>query len=203
MEEQILTDPCAALESGDLNYKNFVTYGFTPWAFALLVAQCGANATLEAISAQIVTVIALLTAIDANTDGLEAQLADILLELEDVNVNLGDVITELQAILVEVENIDDNTDNIEAQLATIIVDLNDDSLFGSHVITSGTQAAPPAGVFSSWLVVSTGAVAFTVDGITLSVAGESTSMSASDQTKIPAPVISNPGGQTYEWRAAS
>jgi hypothetical protein len=231
IEEQILTNPCQALTDGVLTYKNFVTYGFTPWAFALLVAQCGANATLEEISDQLDTVITLLNAIDANTDELESLLADIIVELQDVNVNLGDIITELQAILVSVQNIDDNTDGIEAQLATIItlltsIDNNTDGLeaccaagniilgniltaitnpvaLGAHVKSSGTQATPiAAGAYASWTIVRTNGIgSLVVDGLTVVNQGDATGDEAHPQRTVSEPTVVIAGGATYEWKA--
>lgn len=180
----IFADPCQALADGILDPENYSSHGLSREGYYLLVAQCGANASLEEIANDLDTVITLLTQIEANTDDIESLLADIILELQDVNTNLGDVITELQAILVAVQNIDDNTDGIEAQLTSIIalltsidgntdgleaccaagnailtdIELNqeDDDIFGTHTIATGTQAAPPAaGPYFSWTVVRT------------------------------------------------
>lgn len=286
-----MTDPCEAISQGLLNRYNFPNSGLNQGQYLLLLAQCGANASLEEIVTQLDSVINLLTQIEANTDELESQLTDIITELQDVNVNLGDVITELQSILTSVQAIDGNTDGIEAQLVTIIalltsLDTNTDglealitasnilltsidaccaannallttidsqlgtlitvlnaidvtlaamaadivlmtasiaqiesdttsilanqinpSLFGTHTIATGTHAAAPAaGPYSSWVVVKTNAVgAVTVDGITLSAAGDSTSEEAQPQFKVPTPTITLDGGNLgeYEWRTKS
>ena len=249
----VMSDPCEAIAHGDLsaeNYANFMGRG----EFLLLLAQCGANATLEEISAKIDIVITLLTAIDANTDELEAQLALIIIELQSVNANLADIIIELQAMLIVLQNIEDNTDGIEADLQTIItlltqIDQNTDELealitltnaalatlnaccaannallttantingnilvnqvqpdlFGTHVVTTGTEAAAPAaGPYSSWVIVRTNALGtLTIDGIPLVNSGDSTAEEAQPQFKVPAPVIAIAGGATYAWRAKS
>ena len=173
-EEDILNDPCQALLDGTLNYRNFVSYGFTPWSYALLIAQCGVDGGgLPAdIGDQLDDVIAGLAVLDVNTDDIESQLTTVISELGDSNANLTLILTELSSILTSVQAIDANTDGFEGQLTTVIstltdIDTNtddleslitagnallttirndaqDDDLFGTHTVASGTHAAAPA-----------------------------------------------------------
>lgn len=211
-------NPCQALVDGTLNYKNYVSYGFRPADFALLIAQCGTTVAVEDLAPILDQLVALATsslaelvAINSNTVDQEVQLDELIALITSGNGTSEDILTEVQAILVEVEAINDNTDGIEGSLAdmtalltTIRDDAQDKDLFGLEVVLSGTEAAAPApGNYTSWIVVSTGATPFKVDGITLTGVGASTSAAASPRATIPAPTISAPGGETYEWRTIS
>lgn len=131
MEETILTDPCAALLSGDLNYGNFVTYGFTPWSFALLIAQCGTTDAVEDLTLVAEQILAccdasllILQDIDDNTDGLETQMTTLIALVTAGNATRDDILVAVDAILVEAIAINANTDGLEAMLASIVTILN-------------------------------------------------------------------------------
>ena len=66
------------------------------------------------------TVIVELQGIDANTDGLEAEIATVILRLEDGNALSQEQVVRLNAVIAELQKLDANTDNVEALLTLVV-----------------------------------------------------------------------------------
>lgn len=68
---------------------------------------------LTAIETALNNILTEAQAINANTDGIEAQLAQVITDIQAGNVTLGDIEALLNTIRLEVEEIDGNTDTLE------------------------------------------------------------------------------------------
>ena len=71
-------------------------------------------------SALLTSILTEVTAVNANTDTIEASLTTLIASSDAGNVTLASILLELGSMLTELQAIDDNTDQVEALIQTQI-----------------------------------------------------------------------------------